>query len=140
MTAEELLIPRYVVIGEYPDSNFDIGDILTPDRMNPTFFCDDKKIPSALIEKPEKYPHLFRELNWWEYRKEEERPKYLKHNVILDSLKGLLYHKIDSWYVNSTNIYCFFNEGGHYAFGPWSDPKRILPISEEEYLKNVSND
>jgi len=63
MTAKELMQPRFEVIAEYPNCIFKKGDIL--ERI-------------AEVEELEKYPHLFRKLNWWEFRKIEDMPKKLR--------------------------------------------------------------
>ena len=140
MTSEELLIPRYEVIGGYPNSKLKLGNILTPDRMNPTFFGGKKKIPDTLIENPEKYPHLFRELSWWEHRKEEDMPMYLKHRLNLEDEDSWNYHKIAKW--DMSILFGFENVEERIGCNLelWLKAYQYLPISEEEYLKNVSND
>lgn len=61
MNAKELLIPRFEVIADYPNSTYKVGEIF-----------------HAVVPDYAKYPHLFKPLNWWEYRKEEEMPKKVK--------------------------------------------------------------
>lgn len=64
MTAAELMQPRYEVIAEYPSCHHELGSIVD----NVTEYSE------AFFNK---YPHLFRKLNWWEYRKAEDMPKKL---------------------------------------------------------------
>lgn len=72
MNATELLIPRFEVISDYPDSNVEVKSILTFNN-----FVYGTGEPQKFVRNPEKYPYLFRKLNWWEYRKEEDMPKKL---------------------------------------------------------------
>jgi len=67
MTVEELLMPRYKVIADYPSSPYYVGEI--KDRLG-----DNVAAHFA------KYPHLFRKLNWWEERKVEDMPEYVKYH------------------------------------------------------------
>lgn len=75
MSNEELMRPRYKVIAIDTTESFQIGDILNhpPEWhdyiwVTPTGKC---------IFYPEKYPHLFKKLEWWEERKIEDMPEYL---------------------------------------------------------------
>jgi len=63
---ERMLLPRFEVIADYPNSNWSIGEIIT----------DAGEFSTKHIYR--KYPHLFRELDYWEKRTEEEMPKYVK--------------------------------------------------------------
>ena len=65
MTPEQLLQPRYLVIADYPSSNNEVGDTIDyPTKEMCAFF--------------DKYPHLFRRLEWWEHRKPEDMSRYVK--------------------------------------------------------------
>lgn len=77
MTAKELLKPRFEVIENYPNSKFYIGDILTPIKKGSLRFDCDSNNLSEIVYSPEKYPHLFRKINWWEKRTVEQMPKKL---------------------------------------------------------------
>lgn len=89
------MIPRYKVIADYPNQPFPIGDIL-PSRNYEYFpittivykneFGENVRsvnwVESEVIDK---YPALFRKLNWYEERDIEDMPKYVKiidENVI----------------------------------------------------------
>jgi len=71
MNKDELMKPRYKVIALYPDSPNKIGDIIHvygqgyiyPDKVEANF---------------DRYPHLFKKLQWWEEREISELPEYLK--------------------------------------------------------------
>ena len=69
MDAKELLKPRYEVIADYPGSTNIIGDILECPNYENDFTAN------FWVEANEKYPHLFRKMNWWENRKREDMPK-----------------------------------------------------------------
>ena len=72
MTAAELMTPRYVVIADYPGNVLEIGSIV---EVYPG---------KTQLEFIEKYPHLFRKMNWWEKRTEEQMPKKLICKAIKD--------------------------------------------------------
>ncbi len=78
MTAAELMQPRYEVIAEYPSCHHEKGSIVD----NVTEYME------AFFNK---YPHLFRKLNWWEYRKVEDMPKRL----ICKAIPGDEKNKVD---------------------------------------------
>lgn len=76
MNTEELLRPRWKLIADYPDNPDKIGAIYNPEyylERNIAFF--------------DKYPHLFKKLQWWEDRKPEEMPEYVKHPRFDDVFK-----------------------------------------------------
>src|ERR1044072_484053 len=67
-----LLKPRYIVQKEYPDSPYPLLKIFT----NPT---------GKELKMVERYPKIFKKLDWWEYRNDYELPTYVRHggsNVI----------------------------------------------------------
>ncbi len=60
----DLLAPRYEIIADYPDSEYKIGQIISGFDFP--------------INK-DSFPAIFRKLQWWEHRKPEEMPEYIKH-------------------------------------------------------------
>ena len=83
----ELLMPRYRVIADYPNNKFKVGDILyvhyhKPYHSNNT--CTKDKIFDGYtgmwidLSEVEKHPHLFKSIDWFWGRKESDMPKYLK--------------------------------------------------------------
>jgi hypothetical protein len=81
MTASELLQPRYMVIADYPDSPFRIGQIITEFKDDYFEIESGMNVTGIFMNcSISELPHLFRRLNWWEYRKEEDLPKKVKHN------------------------------------------------------------
>jgi len=98
MTAKELLKPRFEVIADYPCSILDIGEVFMTYETGMVYATENDKI-SALD-----YPHLFRKIDWWEHRKEEDMPKKLKSlaskdNVDFDLEKEEVFHIIE-WDMN----------------------------------------
>jgi hypothetical protein len=88
MTAKELMKTRFEVIADYPSSPFKVGDIITYDGI--VYGMGE---PQKFTRDPEKYPHLFRKMNWWEKRTSEQMPK--KVMSILDD-KGDTFD-IEEW-------------------------------------------
>lgn len=72
MTPEQLLMPRYEVINNYPGSKTKIGEILINDKIA-SFGLRDQEFYNYCIENNylicdmpfiNEYPHLFRKINW----------------------------------------------------------------------------
>lgn len=89
MTPEELLRPRYKVVADYFHNPYQIGDIITLPENNRSVhlttiqytdeFGENVKQQNHYAPKIiEKYPHLFEKLEWWEERKPEDLPKFIK--------------------------------------------------------------
>lgn len=90
MKAEELMKSRFEVIADYPLSPYFKGDVIQfnngeTDHITTISYRDEfgeqvdqaQFVPSVTFEK---YPHLFRKLNWWEYRQVEDMPnKVVSH-------------------------------------------------------------
>lgn len=138
MSIEELLKPRFEVIAEYPNCNFKIGDILKPikNATNNWYFIEKEYEPVLLLEVIEKYSHLFKKLQWFEKRNEEEMPKYLKHTL---SDKSTTYHKVKSYDLSNPKfIEWKFDDKEWGNFGMWAKDFNYMPCSEEEYLLNCN--
>ncbi len=78
MTAQELMTPRYEVIADFPTNTTPIYGILTCPPYDNDFTVE------YWCQNHDKYPHLFRKLNWWDYRKAEDMPK----QVICKAIPG----------------------------------------------------
>lgn len=113
MTPEELLKHRYKVIADYPFTNYNIGDILLIEGT------EDYK--ESRISFFEQYPLMFQPLQWWEERKVEDMPDYLKD--IGDSEM----FRIVKWLSNS-KAEIFTKWGKRYV-----DAEHFLPSTKEEY-------
>jgi hypothetical protein len=131
MTPEELLRPRYKVIAEFP-------------RIEDFEGCEIDNIIITLSEDNlyEKYPHLFKKLGWWEDRKEEDMPMYLKRTGMVDDDDSPLpdwYLKVKKhfnygngeWRDNSVHIFCIDPSERTYGTGLFYS--EFEPCTEEEY-------
>ena len=79
MTVEQLLIPRFKMIADFPFSERDrhnVGDIYTDNGK--TAVLNQKKEPVRALDWL-KYPHLFKPLQWSEDRDVNDMPKYVKY-------------------------------------------------------------
>lgn len=121
---EELLKPRYKVVALWPNTEFKVGQIVTDTYGLALKFYDN-------------YPHLFKKLEWWEDRKPEEMPEYVKRNEDnMSSLSGdplvLIvkkhFHYGEDW--RSGNIDFFTAQNGlanGYSYSGFQ------PATEQEY-------
>ena len=85
MKAEELLKPRFEVIADYPFNPYKIGEIAKDSNYDSilqtkTIYTNEfgetvEQSNFCNAESFEKYPALFRKINWWEKRNKEDMPK-----------------------------------------------------------------
>jgi hypothetical protein len=114
-TLDELMKPRYKAISvnenHYPGSFWKVGNIIDPAGKQTQFHL---------------YPHLFKPLKWWEHRKPEDMPQYLR-------LKSGAIAKVSNWSSDLTtgNTFC----------GGWFNLKMntILPATLEEYTQYINS-
>lgn len=135
MTTEELLKPRYKVIADYPGSQYSAGDILT--------VIGTELYTKGSIEFFEQYPHLFKSLQWWEDRKPEDMPEYVKiveRPWFVD--KKLNIGDIAKIHKHFTNSLGDCNPYGCQVFGnDFMSYYKCVPATEteyNEYIKTVS--
>lgn len=81
MSIEEMLRPRYKVMSDYPTSRmyFEVGDVLTTDYSQGIERVIGGKDASMSPLTVKSYPHIFKLLQWWEDRKLEDMPEYIKY-------------------------------------------------------------
>jgi len=92
MTKEQLLIPRYMCTGTpgeplWPGCPWNGYDVITFDIHDTGNIC---RVHPDLVDVSyfEKFPHLFRPMPWWEGRKPEDMPEYLRiKNKVLRVVK-----------------------------------------------------
>lgn len=79
LTKEELLKPRYKVIAAYPMCLRKVGTVLDNcgKSLSGNYLYDLGK-DTWDSEYLDKYPHLFKRLEWWEERELPQMPEYLK--------------------------------------------------------------
>jgi len=119
----DLMAPRYKVVADYPhmeNDQIEIGDIISPYGMGFMY-------PEEVKKMYESFPHLFRKLNWWEERRPEEMPEYVK--IVQPPYKGEVLYLPD--YERGSNDHEFVMNRDklfmqHLAF--------CEPATEQEYL------
>jgi len=88
MTSQELMKPRFEVIADYPYNPHKIGYFIespiqfssihqTTTKYTDEFGDNVNQENYCMVSEFEKYPNLFRKLNWWENRKIEDMPNKL---------------------------------------------------------------
>lgn len=136
---EELMKPRRKVIADYPGARFPVGEILhvcqsvqEADELKP------QKGHSAVMNEYgqfDKYPHLFKPLEWHEDRELNEMPEYVKVNTGKTRLFLGNVLKVRFWKLNvAKNMYCSLEEDlGALADLFRYDPGTFTPATETEY-------
>jgi hypothetical protein len=123
---EELLKPRYKVIADYPNSELGIGDLLMQYIAGSVWrhIWTSGEWTDITIHNPEKYPHLFRKLEWWEERTNEEMPQYVKGEY-----EGKVYGiwKVIFWELDKGRG--MLNDNSCVSFSSF-----VVPATETEYL------
>lgn len=124
MTPEELMKPRYKVIAGYPNSPYEMGLLITTDEwlwVNSNLRLADKDV--------DKYPHLFKKLEWWEERSVEDMPEYVKKD-------NSQVYKVKEW-DDSSVVWVFVNTKIHTGFIKECTETVIyphyFPATKEEY-------
>lgn len=123
MSNEELLRPRYKVIADYPNNIHKIGSIIENKAGEP--FDKIKFYQCA------KHPHIFKRLEWYEDRKPEDMPEYLKE--IEDGHTWIYKSGVD-----------FIYRGGIVDMVMKNDKRRlnycyVLPATESDYISQTKN-
>lgn len=128
-TTEELMKPRYRVLLDYPDSPFEVGQIIDFEKNKYTGelafnYATDNGIDHYYPTFFNEYPHLFQPLAWWEERNAEDLPEYVK-----DTIAGKIVVKVHKWgedhFVSEANAPDLYRS---IHMELWT------PATEEEYL------
>lgn len=154
MKTKNLLQERYKVISDYPGCGFRIGTILNQEYGSSAFnkWVNELPISNISVYTPEKWPHIFKKLEWWEERELSDFPAYLKviRNGCSSIGNGKIFKPI-SYGIYSNEGRNFGNEGHPFAvFLILEDSetydkgeeitmhlKNCFPSTEEEYLSNL---
>lgn len=128
-----LISLRYKVKADYPFAKFNKGDIIHEfEGTNLLGVAESLFTPETL----DSYPHLFRCLKWYENRKVEEMPMYLK-TLTQDLTEIEFVFKVTKYCVHpEANQFWAFE----YLWKNEPDTKRMSlngwePATEKEYLK-----
>lgn len=119
----DLMIKRFMVVADYPDSKMDVGDILTFEEGKFRKYIIGYGYVAFAERYLKKFPHLFRELNWWEFRDEKDMPEFVKqfNTGIVEKVKG---------YGGCMSIVEFYDDTeGHISF--W------FPATLQEYNEYI---
>lgn len=87
---EDLMIRRYKVIADYPQSILPVGAVFYMDKIHVYITSPNgavSKQSNYYTQSPEKYPTIFKPLEWWEERKLEDMPMYLKTSGMKEVFK-----------------------------------------------------
>ncbi len=123
------MFDRYEVIAGWINTPFEIGDVLDCSEERQSYL-GAANAHYAMASELDKYPHLFRKLEWWEKRS-------------LDDLVAVKYVKITSyvgyWKVGDIVMVddYIFNKGvlTHYQleYDKKQTPSTVIPVTEATY-------
>ena len=141
---DPLLIPRIIVTGNYPDTPYKIGQVLTKDGNRNSFLLLRRNIRDEFGEPAveevmfpfhsfcSNFPLLFKPLIWWKHRKPEEMPRYVKVKCAVYKIErwepnglGWILHHVNIPYKPELTMNVKLDWHFH------SD--KFLPATEEEY-------
>ncbi len=88
-----LLQKRFKVVADYPDNDIPVGIVLTNYSSDIWTNMEKGYEFHAQVSWFEKYPHLFREMSWWEERELKDLPEYVKWNQL--RVKGTIERAIE---------------------------------------------
>lgn len=145
MSVEELLKPRYKVIADYPFSVFPKDLVFELNILDARKHLAEQEYymiykencySESLINK---YPAIFKKLEWWEDRKESDMPEYVKFP---DQFKKGKFNviKIGEEYRHGFDDHPFLKNGDAEYFGLRQIKgaggiyrSQLLPATKEEY-------
>lgn len=133
---EQLLMPRYMVIADFWNNPFSLGQVLILEynRAQKVWFYnlvenDGFRIIYEIEFK--EYPHLFRPMPWYEGRKVEEMPEYLKYPSAPNPEVFPVF-KVNKWVDVSGKWEYGFN-------GKLVDLQNdFIPATSEEYISHIN--
>lgn len=117
-TVEELMQPRYIVIADYPGLDYKVGYVLNP---HPIYGFD-------IFPYPEKYPHIFKPLNWYEERELKDMPEYV---LFVESNRKEV-HKVVEWGTTTVmNHIYFLIEPNGFMYAPIES--LVIPATKDQF-------
>lgn len=128
----EMLNPRYKVLAEYPDNKFgDIGNVVKlvkgKEGKWKYSWYDYDGLYFQYESFFQEYPHLFKKLEWWEDRKPEELPDYIKG--ILESKEVFLKKEL----IENGFKYKWLDRDGYNMM----HISKFMPSDESEYKQSL---
>ena len=145
MEIEELLKKRFEVISDYPGSIEEVGEIIT--LPSPHHVYADENHTPCKEDYFDAYPNVYKRLGWWEERKVDDMPMYVKRMGMVNSFDNPIpdwYFKVKKhfncgngeWRLNSSQIFCV--EKNEVTIGTGMNYFEFEPATEEEYLSNIA--
>src|SRR6476620_10336839 len=103
----DLMQRRFKVIAEDTTGNFKVGETFIKSSLGDWYESETFEMPEWELKK---FPHLFKELQWWEERSLDEMPEY----IIDNTSKPKRVIKVDEWHINTEEdnkeIWASFNK------------------------------
>jgi len=123
MTSEQLLRTRYKVIADYPQNPYKVGQILHPVK----YLSGNWWVPGWIGKDIGHFPHLFQSLPWWQHRKLDEMPTYIKCEGIIHKATWSENNGIMKMHLEDTDWEVNANVMGHFE-----------PATKEEYESYIN--
>lgn len=137
LSKEQLLAPRYKVIALWPYCHEEVGGIITVYAGESAYLYTLGKdsvhvYPSdrnrTTTDWYEQYPHLFQKLEWWEERKPEDMPEYVRQK----NSNAIFKCRFD---LNETSAYfMYLEEDSIHPYHPFYEIWE--PATYTEYINN----
>jgi len=124
LAKEQLLIPRYKVIADYPGNLNKVGDIISINEGTP----GETELVCGWYNR---YLANFKPLPWWSYRNSEDMPEYVR-------LENGFVHKVEHWICDNSAgqpLYEFYNRVGSITIGCVVG---LIPSNEEEHTAYIN--
>lgn len=132
-TVEELKMPRYKVIADYPNNRFSVNEIINLEKYSGGYryrWAEDWGMDNIDESELKEYPHLFKKLEWWEEREISDLPEYV---INTSSLPKTIMQV--NWAVEVDD---YGKEGLFAINGGRLYPKGLLPATLSEYTTYIS--
>ena len=126
MTKEELMKPRFKVIADYPNSSNKIGDVIELPNKEWKYADEVNCLEDYFLD----YPIVFKKLEWWEQRDENDMPEYVK--LFFDD-KIHYVHRVEKWIGENLNcqpLYEYYNKANYLTIACVCN---LNPATKEEY-------
>jgi hypothetical protein len=129
--SKDLMAPRYKVIAGWPRGGFPVGLVFTGTTLN--------DLNKSVIEC-DKYPHLFKKLEWHEERTAEwfEQVKYLRYGE-LES--GYFIYEVLEWdlFNEEQAIRGAWSKHHEDYYLPLSTSQKVYPATKEEFENFINS-
>ena len=125
MNIEKLLIQRFEVIADYPNSIMKIGQIIESNKG--LIYCDPEG------DKYSDFPHLFKQLNWWDCRLISDMPTYIKSETKVVKPEW----KMEEW-KGKKYLRAYDTDAAKYNLSVYFNLELFKPTTEAEYMSFIN--